>query len=92
MPERILSRFASVYLPEKGIPLSPFPSREMILGTMIKEIQGQMRKVEEKAGDQIQVRELERTLRSAVSEGFNAAFTTQTAVLKQFASAAEALV
>jgi hypothetical protein len=91
MPEKLLSRFDSVYLPEKGIPLSPFPSREMLLGTIIKQTQENMRKVEESLRDLDQAPKLERTLKRAVDEGVTAAFTIHTDVLKQFANAAESL-
>lgn len=92
MPEKFMAKFDSIFLPEQGIPLSAFPSRELILGTIVSETQRKMREVEARLNKHTErAVAVERTMRDAVEVGFNAAFATQATILQKFASAAHAL-
>jgi hypothetical protein len=91
MPDDFLGQFQSVFLPERGIPLSAFPSRELILGTMVENFQQRMRAIESSPAVAEEASLATTATREAIGDGIKGAFETQTSLLKQFATAADEL-
>jgi hypothetical protein len=86
VPDRICEKFETLYFPEKDFVLSELPSKELIIGSVLKEYYKEMVKLETSDGPH----EL-RTVAQVTDSGFEAALKSQREQIALTASAAKEL-
>jgi hypothetical protein len=87
IPDDYCDQFETLCLPERGFPLTPVPSRELILGCIIESYQQDISRIEAAGGDLSQL-DIGRVTKS----GFERAFTLHASKLMQAGSDAQKIL